>query len=247
MSSGSSANDEARYRKIHPIYQAIDAQNYKSAIKLCQRKEIMKWDISKALMAYCLVMSHKIEEGLTLAREVKDNHPTDESVLSALALTFKHGKVDEECCECYENAYALVPSNLSFANELFSCYVKCGDYKKMQQLSQKLYKTTNDPKYIFWTVSSILHQIDSLPVTMLDLAEKMILKILNDTTISKGTITPGAEEIKLLIEILRKRAAHPSTPISLRCELLQRALSQIRELSTRFVLSPFTHTNNLVF
>jgi hypothetical protein len=65
------SSDETRYRKIHPIYQAIDAQNYKGAIKLCQRKEIMKWDIAKALMAYCLVMCHKVDEGLAVAREVK--------------------------------------------------------------------------------------------------------------------------------------------------------------------------------
>jgi hypothetical protein len=63
--------DEARQRKIHPIYQSIDAQNFKGAIKLCQRKEVMKWDISKALMAYCLVMLGKKSEALEVAREVK--------------------------------------------------------------------------------------------------------------------------------------------------------------------------------
>ena len=133
MSAG--GNDETRYRKIHPIYQAIDAQNYKGAIKLCQRKEIMKWDIAKALMAYCLVMCHKVEEGLAVAREVKENRPTDDGVLSALALTFRHGKAESECCECYENAYAAMPDNLGLAQELFSSYVKCGDFKKMQQVS----------------------------------------------------------------------------------------------------------------
>lgn len=132
--SSAGGNDETRYRKIHPIYQAIDVQNYKGAIKLCQRKEIMKWDISKALMAYCLVMCHKVEEGLAVAREVKDNRPTDDGVLSALALTFRHGKAEAECCECYENAYAAMPDNLGLANELFSSYVKCGEFKKMQQV-----------------------------------------------------------------------------------------------------------------
>jgi hypothetical protein len=79
----------------------------------------------------------------------------------------------------------------------------------------------------------MLHQLDSLPVAMLDLAEKMIMKILGEPSTPKGTETPGAEEIKLLVEILRKRAAHSSSPVTLKCELLERALSQIRELSTR--------------
>lgn len=47
------------------------------------------------------------------------------------------------------------------------------------QLSQKLYKLKNDPKYIFWTVSSMLHQQDDLPVAMIDLVEKMIVKVLS--------------------------------------------------------------------
>ena len=64
-------SDDLKYRKIHPIYQAIDAQNYKGAIKLCQRKEVMKWEISKALLAYSFVMLGKINEGLDIAREIK--------------------------------------------------------------------------------------------------------------------------------------------------------------------------------
>ena len=63
--------DDIRYRKINPIYNAIDAGNFKGAIKLCQRKDITKWDLTKALNAYCLIMLNKMEDGLALAREVK--------------------------------------------------------------------------------------------------------------------------------------------------------------------------------
>lgn len=86
----------------------------------------------------------------------------------------------------------------------------------------------------------MLHQLDSLPVAMLDLAEKMIMKILGDSSTPKGTETPGAEELKLLVEILRKRAAHPSSPVALKCELLERALNYIRDLSTRYRSSSFS-------
>jgi hypothetical protein len=50
-------------------------------------------------MGYCNVMCNKVEEGLAVAREVKDNHPTDDSVLSAMALTFRHGKAEVGCCD----------------------------------------------------------------------------------------------------------------------------------------------------
>lgn len=63
--------ENSRYRKISPIYNALDDGNYKGAIKLCQRKEIQNWDIAKAMHGYSLVMLHKHSEGLALAREVK--------------------------------------------------------------------------------------------------------------------------------------------------------------------------------
>lgn len=63
--------DNSARRKIIPIYNAIDDGNYKGAIKLCQRKDIQNWDITKVLMAYCLVLTNKHSEGLSLAREVK--------------------------------------------------------------------------------------------------------------------------------------------------------------------------------
>lgn len=190
-------------------------------------------------------MSHKTDEGLALAREVKDNKPVDEGVLSALTLAFKNGKCEEESIECYENAFASLPDNLDIARELFSCYVKCGEFKKMQQLAQKLFKSTNDSKYIFWNVSCMLHQLDTLPVSMLELAEKMIRKILENTSTSKGIVAPGAEELKLLVEILRKRAAHPTTPPSVKCSLLEQALVIVSDLSSRPTPSPID--DNAVF
>ena len=39
--------EEARNRKLSPIYDAIDARNFKGAIKLCQKKDIQSWDITK--------------------------------------------------------------------------------------------------------------------------------------------------------------------------------------------------------
>jgi hypothetical protein len=62
------------------------------------------------------------------------NHPVDESVLNALCLTFRNARADEECAECYENALAAQPTNEFLATELFNCYVRGGEFKKMQQV-----------------------------------------------------------------------------------------------------------------
>jgi hypothetical protein len=59
-----------QYNKVTPIYQCIDNGNFKGAVKLCQKKDVDKWDITKALMAYCLSQLNKKEEALAVALEV---------------------------------------------------------------------------------------------------------------------------------------------------------------------------------
>jgi hypothetical protein len=43
------SDDNIRSRKLQPIYNALDARNYKSAVKLCMKKDLEKWDIVKTL------------------------------------------------------------------------------------------------------------------------------------------------------------------------------------------------------
>ena len=58
-------------RKLQGVYDCIDARNFKGAIKLCQRKDIQNYDITKALMSYCFISMQRTEEGLVIAREIK--------------------------------------------------------------------------------------------------------------------------------------------------------------------------------
>ena len=46
----------------------------------------------------------------------------------------------------------------------------------MQLIAQKLYKIKGDPRFLFWSVSSMLLQND-LPSQMLTVAERMIEKV----------------------------------------------------------------------
>ena len=102
--------------------------------------------------------------------------PTDEGVLNTLAYTFKACRAEKDLARCYENALKVQPNRESFMCDLFFCYLRLGDPKKMQRLAQQLYKLTGRPKYVFWSVNSMVQQED-LPMAMLTVAERMIEKV----------------------------------------------------------------------
>lgn len=81
--------DDVRARKLQPIYNALDARNYKAALKLCAKKDLEKWDVVKTLKAHALERLGRVEEALDVCREVKAHKPTDDVVLSTLVMTFK--------------------------------------------------------------------------------------------------------------------------------------------------------------
>ena len=66
-----SIKEDVLTRKLQGVYDCIDARNFKGAIKLCLKKDIMNFDITKVLMAYSLVCMQRTDEGLTIAREIK--------------------------------------------------------------------------------------------------------------------------------------------------------------------------------
>lgn len=73
-------SDDVRVRKLQPIYNALDARNYKMAIKLCGKKDMERWDIVKTLKAHALERMGRVEEALDLCREVASRQPRDETV-----------------------------------------------------------------------------------------------------------------------------------------------------------------------
>jgi hypothetical protein len=105
--------------------------------------------------------------------------PTDEGVLNTLAYTFKACRAERDLAQCYENALKLQPNNEAFMADLFFCYLRMVEPKKMQLLSQRLYKLTGKSMYVFWCVSSMQLQND-LPPAMLTVAERMVEKAFNE-------------------------------------------------------------------
>jgi hypothetical protein len=120
--------------------------------------------------------------------------PTDEGVLNTLAYTFKACRAERDLAQCYENALKLQPNNEAFMADLFFCYLRMVEPKKMQLLSQRLYKLTGKSMYVFWCVSSMQLQTD-LPPAMLTVAERMVEKAFNEgpgSAHKPGDVHPSA-------------------------------------------------------
>lgn len=191
-------SSDQKQRKLSPIYSAIEDGHYKNAVKLCQKKDISTWDITKALLAYSLMCMSRKEEALLVAREVKEKNPTDEVVLNTLYRAFKGLGAHEDAIGCYEDAFKTQPDNEEIGVELFFAYVRKHESKKQQAIAMKLFKSTSKARYIFWAVTSILQQSD-ITSSILSLGEKMIKKVLSTTN------PPGAEELQLYMETIQRQ------------------------------------------
>lgn len=79
-------------RKLRPIYDAIDARNYKQGLKLCtsynKKSEVLP-PLVLVLKALCLERLAKREEALLLCDQVVATVPTDETLLNTLVLVYK--------------------------------------------------------------------------------------------------------------------------------------------------------------
>ena len=117
--------------KIDQIYAAIEDGQYERAIRLCQRKEISRLLLTKSLLSFALCRTRKHAEALQVAREVCACNPTDPAVLNALGYALRALGADNDLVAVYENAFGIHQTD-EFAIELFQCYTRLNEHKKMQ-------------------------------------------------------------------------------------------------------------------
>lgn len=192
---------------INKIYAEIEKESYDKAIKLCGQKDVKDLLLVQSLLAFCQVQIGKKAEALETARKVARSNPIDDAVIRTLTHTFKSCRVEEELVQVYE--YAVEFNNNAIARDelsadLFYLLNRLGEYKKMQALATKLYKSSGKSHFLFWSICSMLLQHD-LPPQMLVVGERMIAKIFND---SYSNCQPGAEEIELYIHIITKQGKY---------------------------------------
>jgi len=153
-------------RKVGAIYDALDAQNFKQAIKLCDAAlKKSSSPLIKALKALSLHKSGRSDEGLALCRDVAANLQEDGAdgpVLNTLMMVFKATGNAQEGTACYARAYQLDPTNEELARQLFVGYLRSEAYAEAQQLALRLYKQLGAKRYLLWAVTGLLLQVDEL-------------------------------------------------------------------------------------
>ncbi|CAM9800110.1 unnamed protein product, partial [Chrysoparadoxa australica] len=63
--------ESIKFRKLQPIYNALDAHQWKRALKLCEKKDVERWPITKALKANALIKLGGGAQAMELCREVQ--------------------------------------------------------------------------------------------------------------------------------------------------------------------------------
>lgn len=197
-----------------------------------------KYSLAHALMAYTLASQRQYDKALQMARTVAKSQPLDEATINAVGCTFKLCKADVDFAACYENAMSAGSmTGVHNMEELFYCYARLSQPKKMQQLAQRIYKASNNSKYLFWSVSSMLLQPD-LPPAMLVVAEKMLEKVLQIAPSVPAANAPGAEELHLYLTVLLNQKKVSQALLALK-ELRQRPVGEKLHDNTFFQ----EHTN----
>jgi len=191
--------DNYRYRKLTPIYNAIEVSSFRHALKLCSRKDVQDWAITKSLKAIALEKLGHREEAVEICREIKGNTPLDDHLLHTTSLTFRALGLHDEVTEMYAAAVARCPTLPILQIELFFCY----NFLKQQQQASKLFKTLGDSKYLMWSAVSMLMQIrEGGNPRLLELAEKLVYKSISERLEAKE---PTHQEVLLYITILKEQ------------------------------------------
>mmetsp|Transcript_38226 Transcript_38226/g.61899 ORF Transcript_38226/g.61899 Transcript_38226/m.61899 type:complete len:1008 (+) Transcript_38226:147-3170(+) len=239
-------------RKLRPIWEALDVRNNKQALKLCNAL-IQKHPaviIAKVFKALSLVRMGRREEALECMSEVKALKPTDDQVLSTMAMAYKELGEPHIAVTCYEDAWAVDPNNIEIGMQLFFNYAKQCDSVKMQQIAMKLYKQSTKAEHLFWSIASILLQTIDNQVSsgsdakrMLAVAEGMLLKAHKDGKINNWEALQLYEDVLIQQGKYQNALDVASGPLGDLCPMPAVRLSQRASLLLR--LENFAHSNRL--
>eukprot|EP00899_Mesostigma_viride_P012752 jgi/Mesvir1/21478/Mv03930-RA.1 len=147
-------------RKLRPLYDAIDARNYKLALKLVngiQQKHENSL-IVKALKALVLERVGKKKEAFQLCEQVRVCGPLNEHVLQTVLVVYKELGEFSSATKCFEDVAAAHPSNLEATKQLFQAYVRESNYVRQQQVALKLFKLQPEEKHLMMAVASMYLQ-----------------------------------------------------------------------------------------
>ena len=196
-------------RKLSPIYDALDARNFKLAIKLSSKKDIADIPAVIVLRAYSLQVSGRRDE----ARELVDRVALDEAVLrdtgtlSTVELIYRLSGRFSKTIAVYEKAVSLAPKDESLATALLHAYVRDGRFDKLQLLGMKMRKTFKKDEYAVWSIVGILlqHEFRDKSHQRLKLAKAICEKLPNDISDLKIQILKALGDYEACLPLVNEQ------------------------------------------
>ncbi|KAK4478605.1 hypothetical protein RD792_014093 [Penstemon davidsonii] len=151
---------------IESIGKAIDSGNFKEALRLSDEIFSKHPDSHylHALKAVVLERMGRKEDALSLcirSNKILSTLVTDEHIiptLNALKMVFQRLGHLEMATSRFKDVSVKYPDNLEVMEGLFDCYVHEYSFVKQQQITLKLFKKTEDRRFLLWAVCSILLQ-----------------------------------------------------------------------------------------
>ncbi|TRM57612.1 N-acetyltransferase B complex non catalytic subunit-domain-containing protein, partial [Schizophyllum amplum] len=180
-----------RFLTEPPLQNALDTGSNKSAIVTCNKllKKQPKNMLVKALKSLALVRSQKVEESLALCDEVLASKPTEDATLTAMMHVLRG---------LGRNAFKKQPGNEELGCQTVFANIRALRWKTAQQLSQKLFKTFQDERYLYWSAHD-----PSTPATMKPILFKLAAKLLEQ---SPNPSFVSADRFHLHLAVLKETA-----------------------------------------
>ena len=195
-------------KRLSPIYDALDSNSPKSALKLLH-SALVKYGRRPLLLALLALTHTRVEqrtEAATLVEEVIATHPTDIHLLATLTLSLKalnqHFRIPSLYTTALSTLAAALPPSTPPPEELllplFFAYASSHAYADAQKTAMKLYTHHKQPHYLFFSLLNLLLPLPPTPSPhpLLVLAERMI---------RRGCLTPTlrADDVEVVGETLR--------------------------------------------
>ncbi|XP_017771958.1 PREDICTED: phagocyte signaling-impaired protein [Nicrophorus vespilloides] len=193
-------------RRLRPIYDWLDAGNYKKAIQECDKvlKKSPNLDRALALKALSLLRSGKESSCITILDSLTEKQLADDAILQVMTMCYRELQQLEKVSQLYEVALKVDPTNEELHTHLFMSYVRSSDFKQQQKAAMALYKLVPKNPYYCWAVMSALLQairgegVDhpKKKSLLLSLAERMIDKLIQENKLE------AEQEVQLYIMVL---------------------------------------------
>ncbi|GAM26136.1 hypothetical protein SAMD00019534_093110, partial [Acytostelium subglobosum LB1] len=166
--------------KVNAIYQALDSENYKNALKLCNAV-LTKKDNNPLVVVLKSIAMQKLgdtEEAIKNMDTVAFQGHTEDNILSNVHYFYRSVNQMDKMFKVWESTYLKHPKELKYLQGVFLTCTKNNDLKNQQKYAIELSRSFPENKHSFWYLMTTLSQALDNPSSTLSiqLAEKLAEK-----------------------------------------------------------------------